>query len=227
MEQGLLKTFGLSADAIMQKIHSLKIMDITPTIEESFPEIDVIYSTSRQKQMESILREALGNEFVISNDKSITLPYAVNKLLTSKKISIAISESCTGGMISSYLTQFPGASEYFYGSIVAYSNKVKETKLNVKTETLDKFGAVSEQTAIEMALGARMFFESDLALSITGIAGPGGGSKTKPIGTFYIGVSDINGSFASRHFYQSSRDKIRIYASFVALDTLRRHVLGI
>jgi len=113
----------------------------------------------------------------------------LSKVCQQKKVSIAVAESITGGLIGALITKVPGSSSYFLGSIVAYSNKLKEKLLTVSHETLTKFGAVSPETAKEMAEGALRLTESNYALAITGIAGPGGASKEKPVGLVYIAVS--------------------------------------
>ncbi len=110
------------------------------------------------------------------------------KLLIEKKLSIGTAESCTGGLVAKLLTDRAGSSEYFLGSIVSYSNSIKENVLHVKKETLEAYGAVSEQTAIEMADSAAQVLGTDLTISITGIAGPGGGTPTKKVGTVFIGT---------------------------------------
>ncbi len=111
-------------------------------------------------------------------------------LLKEKKQTVTFAESCTGGLLAKSITDIAGASEVFKGSIVAYANEIKHGFLCVKQETLDNYGAVSKQTAYEMASGARMLFSSDIAVAVTGIAGPSGGSEEKPVGLVYIGISD-------------------------------------
>lgn len=110
-------------------------------------------------------------------------------LLKKKKLWVATAESCTSGLVAHTLTNVAGSSEYFKGGIVAYSNEIKMKVLGVKKETLDKFGAVSHQTAREMALGVKNLMEVDVAISTTGIAGPGGGTAEKPVGLVYIGLA--------------------------------------
>jgi PncC family amidohydrolase len=116
------------------------------------------------------------------------------KLLTDKKQKIATAESCTGGMIAQMITSVAGASAVFDCGIVSYSNEIKNSVLGVKAETLEKYGAVSEQTASEMAQGVKKISGADFAVSVTGIAGPGGGSKEKPVGTVYMGIAYDGGT---------------------------------
>ena len=114
---------------------------------------------------------------------------AIVRRLTRKKKTLALAESCTGGFIAHQITNVPGASEIFLGGIVAYSNGVKEKFLGVKKNSLKKFGAVSANVAGEMAEGARKKFGADFAIAVTGIAGPTGGTKDKPVGTVFIAVA--------------------------------------
>lgn len=120
----------------------------------------------------------------------------INKKIASalkrNKITLAAAESCTGGLFSDYVTNLAGSSEYFKGAVIAYSNESKIKTLKVSKKTLINYGAVSPETALKMAVGAKKVFSSDIALSVTGIAGPGGGSKDKPVGLVYVGFIDKN-----------------------------------
>lgn len=114
---------------------------------------------------------------------------SISKKLISKKMTLTFAESCTGGLLAKSFTDIPGVSEVFSGSVVTYSNDAKQKFLGVDEKTLEKYGAVSKQTAYEMAKGARLLFSSDIAVAVTGIAGPDGGSDEKPVGLVYIGIS--------------------------------------
>lgn len=129
-----------------------------------------------------------------------------------KKYTFAFAESCTGGLTSSKITDLPGSSEVFHGSIISYDNSVKENVLGVKAETLKKFGAVSAETAEEMARGARELLKTDYAVSISGIAGPGGGSVEKPKGMVAIGYASKTKSGA--HVFQFPGDRIKLKDRF-------------
>jgi PncC family amidohydrolase len=120
-------------------------------------------------------------------------------LLRQRSLKLAVAESCTGGLLASRITDIPGSSDYFSGGIVAYSYEAKVVLLAVTWETLRVHGAVSHETVIEMARGARNRFEADIAVSVSGIAGPGGGLPEKPVGTTWIGLASEQGEW-TRHF---------------------------
>ena len=149
------------------------------------------------------------------------------KLLTNRKQTIALAESCTGGAIADRLTNVPGASVVFLAGLVTYSNEAKQKFLGVRSETLAQHGAVSEATVREMAEGARDATGADYAISVTGIAGPGGGTPEKPVGTVWIGVASASGTIAQRRFNAFDRETFKNVTSQHALDMLRRQILGI
>lgn len=132
----------------------------------------------------------------------------VNALI-DKKIKIATAESCTGGLISQLITSVPGASGVFDCGIVSYSNKIKNSILGVSNKTLEIYGAVSEQTAIEMARGVLKLANADVAVSVTGIAGPGGGTAKKPIGTVYVCVCTSDTCKVLRFLFEGNRESVR------------------
>jgi nicotinamide-nucleotide amidase len=130
-------------------------------------------------------------------------------------------------MVAEFLTRTAGSSRVFRGSIVAYHNDIKESALGVSREVLTQHGAVSQETVRAMAAGVRERLKSDIGVSISGVAGPDGGSEAKPVGTFFVGVSSPRGSHEVRCLYANERQTVRTYAAYVALDVVRRHVLGI
>ena len=143
----------------------------------------------------------------------------LGSLLAQKKIYIAVAESCTGGMLSQYLTSIPGSSAWFDRGFVTYSNESKIDLLDVDTKTLSNFGAVSKETASEMALGALNKSLADITLSITGIAGPGGGSSDKPIGTVFFAIAYQNKIiFNASKVFPGSRENIRESSCLFALN---------
>ena len=143
----------------------------------------------------------------------------LGSLLAQKKIYIAVAESCTGGMLSQYLTSIPGSSAWFDRGFVTYSNESKIDLLDVDTKTLSNFGAVSKETASEMALGALNKSRADITLSITGIAGPGGGSSDKPVGTVFFAIAYQNKIiFNVSKVFPGSRENIRESSCLFALN---------
>ncbi|CFX76160.1 Competence-induced protein CinA [Syntrophomonas zehnderi OL-4] len=156
-----------------------------------------------------------------------TLPQRVAGLLKEQGKQLAVAESCTGGMLGSFITDIPGSSEYFWGGAITYSNAAKIKILGVSPATLEEHGAVSRQTAAEMAQGIRQVSGADLGLSITGIAGPDGGSEAKPVGLVYIGLASADDCQVKELRYVGPRDAIRKLTTRSALDILRRHLEGI
>lgn len=128
---------------------------------------------------------------------------------TRKRLTLCTAESCTGGMISGEITSLPGVSGFFLGGVVSYSNAIKENVIGVSGETLKKHGAVSAETAIEMASGVRALFKAGVSVSVTGIAGPDGGTKRKPVGTVFIAVSRESITTAWLHNFKGTRSEIR------------------
>lgn len=154
-----------------------------------------------------------------------TLAEATVSELTRASMTIAVAESCTGGLVASSLTGIAGVSDVFLGSVVSYANSVKSGVLAVPEGLLAQFGAVSEQTAVAMAQGVRTLMGADIAVSVTGIAGPGGGSAEKPVGLVWFALSHAEGTEGyESHFLGGSRDSVRARATARALDLVRRHL---
>jgi PncC family amidohydrolase len=144
---------------------------------------------------------------------------------TGKLLTIGAVESATGGRIADRITNVPGSSDYFKGSIVAYSNEVKIALLGVKRRILENYGAVSEQTALEMARGGRKLLDVDICVSDTGIAGPSGATPEKPLGLFYIGLATRDESFSQKHAFQGNREGNKRDAAEAALNMLKQYLL--
>ncbi len=149
----------------------------------------------------------------------------IGKLLINTKQTLAIAESCTGGYISHLVTTVPGSSEYFIGSLIAYSYQIKINNLGVKAETLEKYGAVSEECVREMVEGIKKNFKTDFAISTTGIAGPGGATADKPVGLVWIAVAGPHGIVTRKIIANGERINVIERTSLVALDMLRREIL--
>ncbi len=131
------------------------------------------------------------------------------KMLCEKGLKLTAAESCTGGLFAASITAVSGSSTCFEGSVVTYSNRQKTRLLGVKSQTLEKFGAVSYQTALEMAKGVRVSFDADFGIGITGIAGPTGGTAKKPVGTVFIAISQKGGQIACKCHFDGNRDEVR------------------
>lgn len=153
------------------------------------------------------------------------LEVRVGGALAARGLTVCTAESCTGGLIASRLTDVPGSSRYLQGGIVAYSNALKQQLLNVDERTLIDHGAVSEQTAGAMAQGARTLLKTDFALSVTGIAGPGGGTADKPVGLTYIGLAGADDLLiVRRHVWQGDRVSNKLASVDAALMLLLQHL---
>lgn len=154
------------------------------------------------------------------------LAVAVGKMLSAKKLSLAVAESCTGGLIGHLITEVPGSSEYFIGGIVAYSYEAKEKLLGVHHDTLYDHGAVSPETAVEMARGVRRTLSADIGVSVTGIAGPGGGMPGKPVGLVYICLSTRDFERTERYAWDKDRSGNKQDSAEAALSMLKDYLEG-
>jgi PncC family amidohydrolase len=161
----------------------------------------------------------------------VPLEEKIAPLLRKHDLKLVTAESCTGGLLSHRITNVSGSSDYYLGGIVSYSNQAKEHFLRVKHTTLLEFGAVSRETALEMALGVRMAFsmaaslDSMVSLSITGIAGPSGGTAEKPVGTVWIGISSEQGEHAGHFLFSGSRLENKASSAQMALEMLHEYLL--
>jgi len=150
----------------------------------------------------------------------------VASLLKEKGLWIATAESCTGGLIGHKLTNIPGSSEYFKGGVISYGNEVKMKLLGVKEETLKKYGAVSEQTAREMAEGVKKLMDVNIAIATTGIAGPGGGTETKPVGLVYAALAHDDGVIVKKFVFNGAREENKESFANAALNILLEYHEG-
>jgi nicotinamide-nucleotide amidase len=153
-----------------------------------------------------------------------SLEEVVGRILTDKALTLSVAESCTGGLIGKILTDVPGSSTYFRGGVVCYSNEMKADLLGVNETVLETHGAVSQEVAHQMAEGVRVVSRSDFGLSVTGVAGPGGGSNEKPVGLIFMGLSTLGGTEVKRLNLSPPRGTIRMRAARYALDWLRREL---
>ena len=145
-------------------------------------------------------------------------------ILKENHLTLATAESCTGGLLAKRITDIPGSSDVFSGSVVAYSNEIKVNILGVNSDTIEKYGAVSEETALEMARGIRRLSKADISVSITGIAGLGGGTELKPVGTVCFGFSICGREFTAKRLIPGSRERVRIFSSLYAINLLRKEL---
>jgi len=172
-------------------------------------------------RLEAMVRTRIGNKCIFGTGRD-TLQKVVGTLLRDKGYSIAEAESCTGGRTLDKLTNVAGSSDYLRGGVVAYANATKVDVLGVQTSTLRRHGAVSKAVALEMAGGVRAKMHADIGLSITGVAGPGGGTSEKPVGTIWIGYADAGGTEARRHRLGKHRRRNKEASAILALNMVRR-----
>ena len=175
------------------------------------------------RPVEEEIRSRFGDDLFGTGET--TLEAELAKTLIAKKITVATAESCTGGLVASKLVSFAGISSVFIEGAVCYANDAKVRRLGVRAETLGKYGAVSEETAREMAEGICSQSGSELGISTTGIAGPDGGTAEKPVGLVYIGVSLLGKTTVTRCRFAGDRTRIRERAALTALDLARREIL--
>jgi nicotinamide-nucleotide amidase len=157
-------------------------------------------------------------------DDEVNLEQQVGDLLRQRGLSLGVVESATGGLISHLITDAPGSSDYYKGSITAYSNEAKVKVVGVREETIQRNGAVSYQVAEEMAEGGRQVLGVDVCLSDTGIAGPDGAVPGKPVGWFYFGMSHKSGTFSQQHSFQGSRERNKRNAAEAVLEWLKEYL---
>ena len=226
----MFSVFGLSEEALHQRLVGFEVR--FPDVELVVEPVDpiLLVKICPREAAESVVNAArwvsdeLGSE--IFSDKGQSMEQVVGRLLLEKNATLALAESCTGGLIANLMTDVPGSSDYFVFSAVTYANQAKINVLDVKADTLERFGAVSEQTAIEMAMGARRLTEAAYSLATSGIAGPAGGSADKPVGTLCVGLASPSEVIGHR-FHIEDRNRLmnkRIFA-FTALDLLRQKLL--
>jgi len=229
-----LLTTGISESLLSEEIGDVKTivgnnkLAFLPSPEGVRLRIDVKSEKENEclkllEQIESKIREKVGTHIYGCNEE--TLAGIVGKMLKDRNLTIATAESCTGGMVSAKFTDINGSSDYFAGGIISYSNDVKINILGVSSGTIEKFGAVSEETASEMASNVRKLLKTDIGLSLTGIAGPTGGSDEKPVGLVWIGYSDRNKTISRKFLFGNDRTKNRRRASEMALFFLRNEIL--
>lgn len=228
----ILKVFGMSEAEV-----GVRLQDAIPAgspVELAycvrFPAIDLILRTGAEHAGElppavTAVQERLGNVIFAKGEQSMDQVLAA--LFRESGLTLALAESCTGGMIAARITQEPGSSAYFLEGNVTYSNEAKSRMIGVPPELIAAHGAVSAEVACAMATGARSAAGSDIALSVTGIAGPEGGSEEKPVGTVYIALAAKDACQVARFNFQGGREEVRAITCFTALDWLRNYLLSL
>jgi nicotinamide-nucleotide amidase len=230
------KVFGMTEAGVDQTLADIDrdALGVSIGFYPTFPEIHVVVTARTASPEETgarlahaereVLARLGGNIFARDEE---TLEGAVAALLTEKKLTIAVAESLTGGLVTDRLTDIPGSSAYLERAVVTYSNASKTALLGVPEETLARHGAVSEQTAVLMAQGVRRLAGTDLGLATTGIAGPAGGSEEKPVGTVYVALADGTESFCRRYdALRWDRRRIKLLSSQGALLMVLRYLRG-
>jgi nicotinamide-nucleotide amidase len=186
---------------------------------------DEAEAVDKAQTLSRYLEKVCGKYIYGRNDDR--LESVVGQLLADNDKTLALAESCTGGYLGQIVTSVSGSSSYFTGAVVAYANDVKIEQLGVDPKIIDEHGAVSEECAVAMATGVRSFLKTDYALSVTGIAGPEGGTEEKPVGTIYVGLASAHNSYARLFRLGRERDVNRARSSYAALEMLRREILDI
>lgn len=231
------QTFGMSESALDEAlVGAIDPAEGRLSFRASFPQVSVRVSVTgprthaeeRLAALSEIVRSRL--EPAVIAEGETKMEEVIGELLRKHGRTLAVAESCTGGLVGDRITDVPGSSNYFSGGVVAYSNALKERLLGVRRETLETFGAVSLETAREMALGIRHATGADIGLATTGIAGPEGGTPEKPVGTAVVALAAdevTDGVKARLYKLWGNREWIKILTSQVALDWVRRHLLGL
>jgi len=231
----ILRTFGLTESRLDQSLAELELpRNVRMGFRAVFPEIQIKLIASGKTEAsvvkalsraQAAIKEKVGQYIFSENGRS--LEQVVGDLLREKNRTLAIAESCTAGLIAKRLTDIPGSSDYFLAGFITYSNKAKTDMLEVPGRLIQEKGAVSSEVALAMAEGARSKAGSDMALAVTGIAGPTGGTAEKPVGTMHIAIADERGTWEKKLFLlRAERSQIRELAAQTALEVIRRRLLG-
>ena len=230
----LLRTFGIGESNLDDELADIARKDgVSLSFRTAFPDnylrpvargATASEAEAKLARVCDAIRERLG-PLVYGSDAE-TMEEVMGRLLREQGKTLAVAESCTGGLVGERITAVPGSSDYFLGGVVAYADRAKAALLGVPERTLLEHGAVSEPVAVAMAEGVRERFGADLAVSTTGIAGPGGGTEAKPVGLVWVGFSDAEESIAQDFEFPLDRSRHRMATAQVALDWVRRALLG-
>ena len=230
----VLHSFGFSESAVNQAIQEILRREepvVGLTAKESGVDIRIIAHEASAEQAQALLertdaaiREKLGDAIYGVDGQS--MEEVVGALLTQRRLKIAVAESCTGGLIGARLTNIAGSSGYFERGVVTYSNESKTEMIGVPAELIGRHGAVSSEVAAAMAEGIKQTARTGLGLAVTGIAGPDGGSDQKPVGLVYTALASSQGVKTAEYKFLGDREQIRMRASQMALDMVRKHLIA-
>jgi nicotinamide-nucleotide amidase len=235
MRQRILKLYGLIEPKIAEILKQLpgRTENIILGFYPHFPENHITISlrgsdeptvTKGLDGVEQDIRNLVGPFIFAAGNQG--MQDVVGEMLRERRRNISVAESCTGGLIGNLITNVAGSSEYFLGGMIVYSNPSKVDLLNVSSETIEKYGAVSDQTVREMARGVKKKINTDIGLAVTGIAGPDGGSKEKPVGTVHIGLASGKETFSAKYRFRGTREQVKLNTAMMALDWIRRYLNG-
>lgn len=228
-----LKIYGLTEPEIAKTLAGLTRSKENVVLEscDHFPESHITIGLRRDDEpsamslldgAETEIRALMGPCVFATGEQR--MEEVLGETLRKRHLTISVAESCTGGLIGHLLTNVPGSSDYFLGGMIAYSNESKTGLLGVSSETLETHGAVSDPTVQEMAKGVRERLDSDIGLSVSGIAGPEGGTIEKPVGTVHIGLAANDKVLSGKYRFQGTREEIKLNTAMMALDWARRYL---
>ncbi|WP_448584101.1 CinA family protein [Thermocrinis sp.] len=210
MEGYILRTFGLDVDSLTYS-----------QVRSWIGGVDIYF---KDEETWKKAKESLG--FYVYADRRVEMEEVVGELLRTRGFKLAVAESCTAGLLSARLVNVPGSSDYFVGGFVVYSNELKTKLLSVEKELLERYGAVSEEVCRAMCIGALEETDADIAVAITGVAGPSA-SERKPAGLTYISLGTDKEIYIEKHMLKYSRNENRFLATQLALNLVRRYLLGV
>ncbi len=233
-ESHVLRCFGLPEAAIDEKLQGVNLFGARLSFRVKFPEI-LLKLVSRAdahadacravEQAAAAIKERLGH--VVYGEGETSLAEVVSRMLREKKMMIAVAESCTGGLIASLFTDVPGSSDCFERGIVSYSNQAKQDLLGVSMETLRANGAVSRECAMAMAEGVRKLSGAAIGIATTGIAGPGGGTPEKPVGTVHMAIATPEKTEAFEYSFAGDRERLKLMFAATAVNMVRKYLLSL
>ena len=234
IKRRILHTCGMSESAVNQAIQDIMKREapaVGLTAKETGVDIRIIAKESDAERAQSLgdntetaIRGRRGD--VIYGVEGLSMEEVVGALLKQRRIKLSVAESCTGGLIGARITNIAGSSEYFERGVVVYSNVSKSEMLGVPRELIERYGAVSSEVVAAMAQGIRQTAKTDLGLAVTGIAGPSGGTDLKPVGLVYAALASAQGVKTDEYRFLGNREQVRMKASQMALDMVRRYLIG-